>query len=313
MARAQGARAKLAAAFESVYGTAPTSGYYQMPFASSALGQQQPLINSELLGYGRDPVAPLRDVVTADGDVIVPIDAEAFGVWLKAAFGTPTTTEVTGVFTHVFKSGSWSLPSLSIETAMPEVPHYAMVSGAMVNQLSWTMGRSGLLTATVGMIAQGEAIASTSGAGTPTAFELIRFGHFAGSIKRDGVALANVVSAELTYANNLDPVEVIRADGKISGADPSLAAMTGRMTVRFDSQALLTQAVSGAPCALEFAYVLGSGESLTVALPKVYLPRPKTEVSGPAGVQVTFDWQAAQADAGAAMVVVTLVNAVESY
>ena len=31
-------------------------------------------------------------VVTADGEVVIPIDVEAFGFWLKAAFGAPTTT-----------------------------------------------------------------------------------------------------------------------------------------------------------------------------------------------------------------------------
>ena len=91
MARAQGARARMALAFETTYGTAPASGYTRMPFASTSLGAEQPLLNSELLGYGRDPLAPVKDAVTADGDVVVPIDAEAFGFWLKAAFGTPTT------------------------------------------------------------------------------------------------------------------------------------------------------------------------------------------------------------------------------
>ena len=55
-------------------------------------GSEQPLLNSELFGYGRDPLAPIKDAVTADGDVVVPIDAEAFGFWLKAAFGEPSTT-----------------------------------------------------------------------------------------------------------------------------------------------------------------------------------------------------------------------------
>ncbi len=35
MSRAQGARSQLAAAFETTYGTAPTSGFMQMPFASA--------------------------------------------------------------------------------------------------------------------------------------------------------------------------------------------------------------------------------------------------------------------------------------
>ena len=104
MARAQGARAQMALAFETVYGTAPASGYTRVPFASTSLGAQQPLIASELLGYGRDPLAPVKDAVTADGDVVVPIDAEAFGFWLKAAFGEPTTSG-TGPWTHEFRSG----------------------------------------------------------------------------------------------------------------------------------------------------------------------------------------------------------------
>lgn len=313
MARAQGARARMALAFETTYGTAPASGFFTMPFASSGLGQSQPLLENELLGYGRDPLAPTKDVVTADGDVVVPIDAESFGVWLKGAMGAPTTTEVTGEFTHVFTSGSWSLPSMSIETALPEVPHFAMDTGCMVNTLSWTMARSGLLTATVGMIAQGETVAAATAAGTPTAFDLIRFGHFNGSISRDGTALGNVISAQINYSNNLDRIEVIRADGRIAGADPSMAMLSGSLVVRFDSQALVTLATNGTPAALEFAYTLSSGQSLTFSVPRVYLPVPKVTVPGPAGIQVTFDWQAAQQANGGPMLTATLVNEVATY
>ena len=72
MARAQGARAQMALAFETTYGTPPVGGFTKMPFASTSLGAEQPLLNSELLGYGRDPLAPIKDAVTADGDVVVP-------------------------------------------------------------------------------------------------------------------------------------------------------------------------------------------------------------------------------------------------
>ena len=92
MARAQGARAQMALAFETTYGTAPAGGYFRIPFASSSRGAEQPLLNSELLGYGRDPLPPVKDAVTADGDISVPIDAEAWGMWLKAAFGDPAST-----------------------------------------------------------------------------------------------------------------------------------------------------------------------------------------------------------------------------
>ena len=312
MARAKGARAQMALAFETVYGTPPAGGYTKMPFASTTLGAEQPLLNSELLGYGRDPLAPIKDAVTADGDVVVPIDAEAFGFWLKAAFGDPVTTG-TGPWTHEFRSGAWTLPSLTIETGMPEVPRYAIYSGCVLDQLSWQMQRSGLLTATARLVAQGETVGTVSSAGTPAPIDLRRFGHFNGSITRNGAALGNVVSAQITYANNLDRIETIRADGMIDGADPTIAALTGQIEVRFADSTLVQQAISGTPCALQFAYELPSGQSLTLTAHAVYLPRPRIEISGPAGVQASFDWQAARDPITGRMATITLTNDIESY
>jgi len=313
MARAQGARAQMALAFETTYGTPPTGGFTKMPFASTTLGAEQPLQTSELLGYGRDPQAPIKDAVTADGDVVIPIDAEAFGFWLKAAFGAPTTTGAEAPYSHEFRSGNWSLPSLSIETGMPEVPRFAMYSGCMVDSLSWQMARSGLLTATASIVAQGETIGTTTVAGTPANITLKRFGHFNGAITRNGANIGNVVSADINYANNLDRIETIRADGKIDGADPSIAALTGNVVVRFADQTLVSQAINGEACELEFSYTLASGENLTLTAHAVYLPRPRIEISGPQGVQATFDWQAASDASLGRMCTVTLTNDRGSY
>jgi hypothetical protein len=302
----------MALAFETTYGTAPVSGYRLVPFASTTLGAEQPLINSELLGYGRDPMAPIKDAVTADGDVVVPIDVENFGLWLKAAFGAPTTTG-TSPKTHTFQSGGWTLPSMAIETGMPEVPRYAMYTGCVCDQLSWQMQRSGLLTATVRLVAQGETVAAASAAGTPTSLALQRFGHFNGSIKRNGSPLGNVISAEVIYSNGLDRIETIRADGKIDGADPGMASLTGRMEVRFADTTLVTQAIDGDPCELEFAWSLGANASFTFTAHAVYLPRPRIEIPGPQGIQATFDWQAAKAVSPTRMCTAILVNTVATY
>jgi hypothetical protein len=312
MARAQGARAQMALAFETTYGTPPASGFTRMPFASTTLGAEQPLLASELLGYGRDPLAPIKDAVTADGDVVIPIDAASIGFWLKAAFGAPTTTGTTPK-THTFQSGNWTLPSFAIETGMPEVPRYAMYAGCKLDSLSWQMGRSGLLTATARIIAQGETTATASVAGTLADLALTRFGHFNGSIKRNGQAIGNVVTADITYANNLDRVETIRADGKIEGADPSIAALTGNIVVRFADQTLVSQAINGEACTLEFEYALAGGVGLKLTAHAVYLPRPRVEIAGPQGVQATFDWQAALAADPGRMCTVVLTNTVAGY
>ena len=195
---------------------------------------------------------------------------------------------------------------------------YAMYFGCMLDQLSWQMQRSGQLSATARLVAQGETVGTTTsafgtGASPPATLELKRFGHFNGSITRNGSPLGNVVSADITYTNNLDRIETIRSDGRIDGADPSIAALTGSIEVRFADSTLVTQALNGEACEMEFAYVLPSGESFTFTVHAVYLPRPRIEISGPQGVQATFDWQAARDSVVGRMCTVTLINDIEVY
>ena len=312
MARAVGARAQLAAAFETTYGTAPATGFTLMPFARASLGSEQGLLDNELLGYGRDPLAPVLDAVTADGDLTVPIDTDAWGIWLKGAFGAPTTTGTTN-FTHTFKSGGWALPSMAIEVGTPDVPRFAMFRGCMVDRLSWSMQRSGLVTATVGLVAQNEVAATATAAGTPAAVNVQRFGSFNGSVKRNGTQLGNIVGAEITYSNNLDRVETIRSDGLIDGADAGIASLTGSIDVRFADTTLLDQALAGTPCALEFSYVLNANTSFVLTAHAVYLPRPRVSIDGPQGVQVSFDWQAALDPTARVMCTAVLKNQRATY
>ncbi len=313
MSRAQGSRSQMAVAFETVYGTPPASGsFWQMPFSRQTLGSEQNLLEDDILGLGRDAQPPTRDAITADGEIVVPIDARYIGVWLKALFGAPVTTG-TGPYTHVFTSGSYALPSFSAEIGMPEVPYYAMVSGCKADSLSFQMQRSGLVSATVNVIAQGESTGAVSNVGTMQQETVARFGAFTGSISRNGSQLGNVVQGKVTYNNTLERVETIRADGKIDGADPGKAMMSGEIGVRFADTTLLDQATSGATCELAFKYQIDASNSLEIVAHDVYLPKPKVAIEGPAGVQTTFAWQAANDPVAGQMATVTLINDLADY
>ena len=163
------------------------------------------------------------------------------------------------------------------------------------------------------LVAQGETVAAATAVGTPTSLSLQRFGHFNGSISRNGVPLGNVISAEVTYSNGLDRIETIRADGKIEGVDPGMAALTGKIEARFADTTLITQAMDGTPCELIFGWSLGANASFSFTAHAVYLPRPRIEIPGPQGIQATFDWQAAKAASPARLCTATLVNTVVSY
>lgn len=112
MARAYGANASLLAAFEPSYGTHPsgTTEYWKLPFVSTSLGSEQGLIANDLIGLGRDPSAPIRDVIKVEGDMVVPIDLRNFGLWLKALLGAPVSTGDVD-HQHTFGSGQPVLPN----------------------------------------------------------------------------------------------------------------------------------------------------------------------------------------------------------
>ncbi len=313
MARARGANAVMAAAFETTYGTAPVSGFKKLPFVSSALGDEQNLIASDLLGYGREPLPPSRDVVNNEGDTVVPVDLRNFGYWLKLLLGAPTSVDNLGVFTHTFVSGALTLPSMAIEIGMPEIPSYGMNVGVRGNSMKIQLQRSGLLNASMSLIAQGETKAGSSGAGSPTAAVIERFSQFMGDIKRDDVALGHIVSAELMYSNNLDKVEVIRPDGRIEDADPAMVAVSGNINVRFADTVLLDQATSGDPCELSFGWQIDAGNSLLFTVHSVFLPKAKTPIQGPGGIQAAFAWQAAKDPTVQKTCTAVLINDVTGY
>ena len=92
-----------------------------------------------------------------------------------------------------------------------------------------------------------------------------------------------------------------------------MASLTGKIEVRFADSTLVDQAINGDPAELVFTYSLSASASFTFTAHAVYLPRPRIEISGPKGVQATFDWQAALAASPARMCTAVLVNSIASY
>jgi hypothetical protein len=307
MARAYGANAALLLKRETVYGAQATGNYVRMPFNRCSLGSEQGLIDDPVLGYGRDPQAPLQDVINDEGDIVVPMDPRYLGFWLTGLLGDPVTTG-TGPYTHTFVSGAADLPSYSIEVGLAQVPAFFMHTGVKLNSIALEFARSGAAAATLNAIAQGETRNGTSQGGTPTSLAFSRISQFQGSIKRGGSAVGNLTAGSLTYSNNLEKIETIRADGRIDGADPTIAALTGRIDVRFADTTLIDLAANGTPVDLEFAYTLSAGVSVVFTAHEVYLPKPKLAVEGPGGVQASFDFQGAWNETEGEMLKVELTN-----
>ena len=413
MARAYGSSATLLLKRETAYGQAAAGDYIRIPFNRCTLGSEQGLIDDPVLGQGRDPYAPLQDVIMDEGEIVVPVDPRHIGLWLTGLLGDPTSspaaatgyidfavnpsdqdtitldgtvwTFVSGsstgdetqiqttatqtidqlitdlnastdgnisdatysrpastqrllvthdtagaagnVFTlvasaamvsgstltgggnsHVFASGDDDLPSYTVEVGHKQVPAYFRHDGVVIGSIALEFTRAGPAAATIQCVAQGETRFVTSQGGTPTKLDFRRISQFQGSISRGGTAVANLTAGSLTYANNLEKIETIRSDGRIDGADPTVASLTGAIEVRFADTTLIDLASNGTAVDLEFAYEIDSGLKLTFEAHEVYLPKPALTVEGPGGVSARFDFQGARNETEGRMLTVTLVN-----
>lgn len=319
--RAYGSDIVLLGAFESTYGTAPDGSggdvYKQLSLKGYSLGAEKPLGYDPLVGQGRDAQDPYYESLTVEGEIVVPMDLRAVGFWLKALFGAPTTTEDTGVYTHVFTSGG-ELPSLALQighNALSTKKFY-MHDGVKLETLGFDMARSGPVNASIGAVAQGETASATAEDGTPGTYALTRFNQSRGSIALGGSQLANVTAGRFSFSNNLERVETIRSDGQIDGADETEATAEGTIDVRFGTDTTITTAVDAeTPVSLEYEYTIAGSEGykLEFLMPRVFLPKKKLEVDGPGGVSASYDWRAAFSSSDGHMLQVTLVNDVASY
>lgn len=316
MARAYGINATLKGAFEDTYGTAPASGYRLFPFVSTTLGSEQGLIQDDLVGTGRNAQQPIQDVINADGDIVVPADLRNLGWWLKLLLGAPDSTQKDApdddFYEHVYVSGEDSLPSASIEIGHPQVPAFFKTSGVRLDQMQIDMQRSGQANITLQSIAQGETRSSSTVDTDPDQYDLRRFNQFQGSVRKGGSTLGNVTSAQVTFNNGLERVETIRDDGMIDGVDPTIARLTGSITVRFADTDLLQKAEDFEAIELEFGYAIDENRRLQIVAHRVYLPKPKQQVSGPGGIEATYEFQAAEDESGDLMTI-TLTNDAEDY
>ena len=94
MARSYGSAATLLARQESTYGVKPTGNWEKFAFVSSDLSAEQNLLSSDLLGQGREPRAPFRDVINDEGNLVVPVEGRDFGRWLQLLLGNPVSAGV---------------------------------------------------------------------------------------------------------------------------------------------------------------------------------------------------------------------------
>lgn len=292
-------------------GVAPTGeNYYQMPFYTSGFGASRTDDADQLAGQGRDPQPTNAGDTNVSGPVVVPVDPRYFGFWLTGLLGDPDTTEDTGVYTHVFKSGKLALPDYGLQIGYPSMatPRFDMCRGVKVNTLSMSLARSGALQATLDLIGLEETLHATTQAGTPETLVLANFGHPRAVLKKGGNVLAKVSGFNFSFSNNLDPIETVNNAGLLEGLEPGLATLGGNAEMYFASGLLLDDAIARTPVDLELSYTISAALKLTFSLHELYFDRAARSIDGPGGIYYSGAFKGAKNTSASAAMTVTLIN-----
>ena len=216
-----------------------------------------------------------------------------------ASNATPSAPTLRGGgYRHLWNGGADAIPSYTFEIGHPKLvtPVFFRHLGTVMDSLSFELGEAGPASATIQVVA---GAATRSGGRRPKPVVAARLERaralahgsarsrlpppstppptrWRSSASPNPVASSSAAvrrwpaSPAATWtllrrpgSNNLERVRVIRDDGKIAGADPTLATCTGTIKLRFDGATLMADAAGGDPVPLSYALTMAEGWALS--------------------------------------------------
>ena len=314
-----GSKTSTLIAFETAYGVTPSDAAtkaVRMPFNSNGIGSSQNSTSPSTIRGNRNPVEPIFGNNDVSGDIVIPVDYTAFGYWLKAAFGAPTSAKVgdtSNNYKHIFKIKD-NQPSLTIEKAFPGINTYIKEHGCKVSKLSLSVGGDGELTATLSMMGGKEEITTTSMATSAVEPEFNRAQNFQAQIKIGGTVKGKMTSFSMDIDFGLDGDSYcIGGQGFREAICEGLMTISGTVEAFFDSKEYITMAEASTETSAEV--VISNGTySLSILLPEIKFARTSPGIDGPGGIKQSLNYNAYyQDDTNGSAAVVTLTNKNTSY
>lgn len=289
---------------------------FELPFNSNSFSSKQNTSVPGTISGRRDGTEPIMGNIDASGDVVFPLDGDAFGYLLAAAFGAPNTTAVkeTNKYTHVFKPNK-TQPSFSVEKVFSN-GLYSLIKGTKVNQLEMSFGGDGELTVTAGFLGCKEDMVKTAAADTAniTVVPINRFNNFQASLKIDDKDVAVVTDLSLTIPFGLDDGGyAIGSKGYRTRINEGIISPTGQLTAFFDDDSFIQKAINSTITKIQIKLEKGN-DSLVIDLPEVMFARATPSVEGATGVTQQLDYSAFyKNNALNSCIQFTLTNSVASY
>ena len=314
---ARGYRGEMLVGMETEFGKLPAGAAgWKIPFNTESLTISRAKNTAATLRGTRNPAEPFDGNTSVDGDLVVPVDTSTFGLWLSLLFGTPSSEAQegeTGLYTHTFASGE-ELPSFWTEVMIAtQTPIYKRSLGCKISTLALQAGGDGELTATLGLMAASQTQESAAAVAAPEEMPFNRLANFQALLKVDGQVTGNAMSFSVNLDNGLDgDVRLLSGQGFRADLPEGLMGVSGTMDVMVTDGDLYAKALASTPLDLELSFIKGQ-ESLTIKLPKVQLQVTGPVIDGPAGLKMSWNWQAYSVQPEDAAMTVELVNTLPDY
>lgn len=294
---AEGSQHKIGLVAESTYGTTPSSPTFEtVRHTGTTLAMQKDTFASDERRDDRQ-IAHFRHGTRAPaGDISFELSyGGVFDTLLEAALGgTWAESGASGSVGDVLKVGttrrSFSMERFFGDATAAGGDLYQLFTGVEVDTLSLTVTPNGIVTGSFGLMAQDMATdtASAGSYNSPTTAD--PFDAFSGSISEGGSSIAIVTEVTLNLSNGLQRAFVIgqeTSDQTFIGR----SNVTGSLSARFESNALLDKFINETGSSLEFSLTDGTN-TYTFECPNIKYTGGETPVSDDGPILVNLPFQA---------------------
>lgn len=208
-------------------------------------------------------------------------------------------------YKHVIKRGA--LPAgFGIEVGHTDIALYEDFDGCRIDQLSLTLGTSGLVTGSLSIVGKSMSAPTDSALGTPTSVAHDPFVHHEATVLENGVAL-EASSFDLTLSNALDPQRWV-GSRTISSLGAGRGDLTGRLSVLLKNSALISKVLNETSSDTR-VFFEAPGGSVDFKMPKIkYFGDAGAGIPTDRGIVLGVEWQALNDAAAASDIVVTIIN-----
>jgi len=299
-----GPNSRILLGLESTFDTLPnTPTVYIWPLGSgSQFSDSQGRVPVPYYTADGEGQSSVLDMIQAGGTLDTNMEFTGIGAALKAFFGPSGYTHASTANLHQYSSGFAPGSMWAQEEWLETTAQYKYNLGVRASTFGFQSSPNGYSKYSFGLMGLGDVVQGTDGAsgGTKTNLGRAPVSYFNGYLKKGGTARAIVTDFKLNLDRKLSRQDVMFNGGKAGGINPGLMALSGSLTLTFnttDNFTDWTSAVNDTPDSLEclWADLGGSGlltatKWLRIVMPYVKFSRPKTSVGGDPGLVHQYEF-----------------------